>query len=161
MNFKIKQLLNDQINKELYSAYMYLDISNYYGAMGLKGFASWFKKQAREEVEHADKFIEYLLEEGEKVQLKNIEVNKDLFKDIKGPLVKQLEHEKYVTSLIYNIYKEASNINDYRLLSFLNWFVDEQTEEERTAKDILDKFELLKDAKQALFILDNELAKRK
>ena len=100
LNKKITDLLNDQINKELYSAYLYLDMSTFYLGKHLYGFASWFKKQAAEETEHADKMISYLVQEGAPVELKDVAHAGKSYKDLKEPLAFQLEHEMYVTSLI-------------------------------------------------------------
>ena len=128
LNKKVAELMVNQVNKELYSSYLYLAISNYYAEEGLNGFASWFKKQAAEESEHADKFMEYLHDNDEKVVLETIEAYKGKFKDYKEPLTLQLSHEKYVTSLINDIYTAAIEAKDYRSLNFLNWFITEQAE---------------------------------
>ena len=93
MNKKVYELLNDQINKELYSAYLYLDISNYYSDQGLDGFASWYRIQAAEEEEHAMKIYDYLLDNGQKVVLKAIDAPDEKFKDLSAPIDKAAEHE--------------------------------------------------------------------
>ena len=153
-------LLNDQINKELYSAYLYLDMSTFYLGKHLYGFASWFKKQAVEETEHADKMISYLAQEGAPVELKDVAHAGKSYKDLKEPLAFQLEHEMYVTSLINKIYDAADEANDRRTAHFLDWFIDEQTEEEKTAAMLLEKFNLLAGDNRGLYELDAELGKR-
>ena len=112
------------------AAYLYLDMSTFYLGKHLYGFASWFKKQAVEETEHADKMISYLAQEGAPVELKDVAHAGKSYKDLKEPLAFQLEHEMYVTSLINKIYDAADEANDRRTAHFLDWFIDEQTEEE-------------------------------
>lgn len=158
-NKKVAELMVNQVNKELYSSYLYLAISNYYAEEGLNGFASWFKKQAAEESEHVDKFMEYLHDNDEKVVLKTIEAYKGKFKDYKEPLTLQLSHEKYVTSLINDIYTAAIEAKDYRSLNFLNWFITEQAEEEKTAQDLLKEFELFAIDSKSVFEFSEKLAK--
>lgn len=161
LNKKVATLINEQINKEMYSAYLYLNISNYYAEKGLNGFASWFKKQAEEELEHAEKFIDYLHDEGEHVSLLAIDAPKHEFKNYKEPLELTLEHEKYVTSLINAIYKATLEAEDYRTTCFLNWFIDEQREEEKNANELLTKFEIFATDAKAVHHLDAQLAARK
>ena len=159
LNKKVAELMVNQVNKELHSSYLYLAISNYYAEEGLNGFASWFKKQAAEESEHADKFMEYLHDNDEKVILETIEAYKGKFKDYKEPLTLQLSHEKYVTSLINDIYTAAIEAKDYRSLNFLNWFITEQAEEEKTAQDLLKEFELFAIDSKGVFEFSEKLAK--
>lgn len=159
LNKKVAELMVNQVNKELYSSYLYLAISNYYAEEGLNGFASWFKKQAAEESEHADKFMEYLHDNDEKVVLETIEAYTGKFKDYKEPLTLQLSHEKYVTSLINDIYTAAIEAKDYRSLNFLNWFITEQAEEEKTAQDLLKEFELFAIDSKSVFEFSEKLAK--
>lgn len=155
---EITTLINEQINKEMYSSYLYLNIANYYSEKGLDGFASWFRKQATEELEHAMKFIDYMHEQGAKVVLETIEAPKHEFNDYKTPLVLQLEHEKYVTSLIYKIYAASLQANDYRTTLFLNWFVIEQQEEEKHSQDLITKFEFFATDSKGVYLLDKELS---
>ena len=158
---KVAKLMVNQINKELYSSYLYLVISNYYAEEGLNGFATWFKKQAEEESEHADKFMEYLHDNDEKATLETIDVYKADFKTFKDPLVLQLNHEKYVTSLINDIYAAAIEAKDYRSVNFLNWFITEQAEEEKTAQDLLKEFELFAIDTKGVFELSEKLGTRR
>lgn len=160
MDKKVRDLINDQITKEFYSAYLYLDIANFYADKGLDGFAHWYESQAREEQEHAMKFYAYLHDNNEKVKLGAIDAPATSFKSIKAPLATALKHEEYVTDLINKIYEAADKANDYRTKNFLGWFIEEQGEEEKNAQELVDKMELFGDDKQALYLLDKELGGR-
>ncbi|MCF0206305.1 MAG: ferritin [Bacteroidales bacterium] len=160
MNKKVSELINDQINKEFYSAYLYLDMSNFFESKGLAGFANWYKVQAQEERDHAMLFYQYLQNNGEKVTLKAIDQPDKTFKNIMDPLKAGLEHEKYVTSLIDNIYAAADKANDYRTMQLLQWFIKEQGEEEKNANDLITRVELFGGDARALYMLDQELAAR-
>lgn len=160
MKEKIAQLLINQVIKELESSYLYYDMYKYYLSKSLKGFAFWFKKQASEEVEHANKFIEYLTDNDIEFKLQDIKHLDSQFSDLKDPLTLQLKHEKKVTSLIHTIYEEAHVNKDYSTTSFLDYFLKEQIEEENTAKELLDKYELLATSTLGLYELDKELSKR-
>ena len=160
MNAKVHELLNQQINKELYSAYLYLDFSNYFKARGLDGFANWYMIQAQEERDHAMLFYTYLQNEDMKVTLeaidkpeKNLECHMDVLKA-------GLEHELYVTSLINDIYAEAYRVHDFRTMQFLDWFIKEQGEEETNARDLITKMELFGSDPRSLYLLNEELAAR-
>ena len=160
MNDKIKALLNEQINKELYSAYLYLDFSNYFEDRGLDGFANWYFIQAQEERDHAMLFYRYLQNNGIKVQLEAIDKPDKVFADKKAPLAATLEHEMYVTSLINDIYAAAYDARDFRSMQFLDWFVKEQGEEEKNANDLIAKMELFGDDAKSLYMLNSELGAR-
>ena len=123
---KVVELLNDQVNKEFYSAYLYLDMSNYYKNEGLDGFANWYKIQAQEERDHAVLFIEYLQQNGEAVVLEAIGKPDKEFSKFTDPLEAGAEHERFVTGLIHNIYAAAYDEKDFRTMQFLDWFVKEQ-----------------------------------
>ncbi len=157
---KVSELLNDQINKELYSSYLYLDFSIYYQEEGLDGFANWYKIQAQEERDHAMLFLEYMQNNGEHITLTQVDTPDKECKTLKDPLEFSLEHERYVTSLINNIYEAAHNVKDYRTMQFLDWFVKEQGEEEKNAEDMIKKFELFGTDPKSLYMLDNEMAGR-
>lgn len=160
MNQKVTELLNDQINKEFYSAYLYLDVANYFSAKGLDGFANWYTIQAKEEEDHAMLFYKYLHNNGIRVELKAIAKPDKIFDTLKDPLDAALAHEKYVTDLINNIYAEAQKVNDFRTVQFLDWFIKEQGEEEKNASDIVTKFELFGSDPRSLYLLDSELGAR-
>ena len=160
MNANVQHLLNQQINKEFYSAYLYLDFSNYFEDVGLDGFANWYKIQAEEERDHAMLFYQYLQNESMDVTLKAVDKPDKEIKVHMDVLKAGLEHEKYVTSLINNIYVEAYNDHDFRTMQFLDWFVKEQGEEETNANDLITKMELFGSDPRSLYMLNQELAAR-
>lgn len=157
---KVSELLNDQVNKELYSAYLYLDFSNFYADEGLDGFANWYKIQAQEERDHAMLMMQYLQNNGEKVELKAIAKPDKELKDKLQVLELGLEHERYVTSLIHAIYDAAYNVRDFRTMQFLDWFVKEQGEEETNAEGMVKKMKLFGDDAKSLYMLNSEMAAR-
>ena len=160
MNEKVHELLNQQINKEFYSAYLYLDFSNYFEEVGLDGFANWYKIQAQEERDHAMLFYQYLQNENQKVTLEAIAKPDKTFSSHMDVLKAGLEHEEYVTSLINDIYAAAYNVKDFRTMQFLDWFVKEQGEEETNANDLITKMELFGSDPKSLYMLNQELATR-
>ena len=160
LDAKVSALINEQVNKELYSAYLYLDIANYYTEEGLDGFANWYTIQAQEERDHALLFVKYLQNNGEKVTLEAIAKPDKALNSIIAALNVGLEHEKYVTSLIHTIYDAAYSIKDFRTMQFLDWFVKEQGEEEKNAEDLIKKYELFGQDSKGLYMLDNELSAR-
>lgn len=160
LDAKLVSLINNQVNKEFYSAYLYLDFSNYYAEAGLDGFANWYKIQAMEERDHAMLFIQYLQNNGASVTLEAIDrPDKELTSPAKV-LEFGLEHEQYVTSLINDIYHAAYDIKDFRTMQVLDWFVKEQGEEEKNAEDMIRKMELFGDDAKGLYMLNSELAAR-
>ena len=160
MDKKVHKLLNEQINKEFYSAYLYLDFSNYFKRRGLDGFANWYMVQAEEERDHAMLFYQYLQNENEIVTLDAIaKPDKEILTDMDA-LLFGLEHEKYVTSLINDIYAAAYEVKDFRTMQFLDWFVKEQGEEETNANDMITKMELFGSDPRSLYMLNSELAAR-
>ncbi len=160
MNERIAELLNDQINKELYSAYLYLDMSNYYDDLDLDGYSNYYMVQAQEERDHAMMFLKYMQDNGLKVTLKAIDKPDKEFKDVLEPLVVAAEHECYVTSLINNIYHEAHQAKDYRTMKFLDWFVNEQMEEEDSANTMINRYKLFGQDAKGLYLLDQEYLAR-
>ena len=160
MNNKVHELLNAQINKEFYSAYLYLDFSNYFKARDLDGFANWYLVQAQEERDHAMLFYQYLQNENQVVTLDAIaKPDKDFTCDM-DVLKAGLEHEEYVTSLINDIYAAAYEVKDFRTMQFLDWFVKEQGEEETNANDMITKMDLFGSDPKSLYMLNQELAAR-
>nr|WP_296011356.1 ferritin [uncultured Blautia sp.] len=157
---KVVELLNQQITKEFYSAYLYLDFSNYYYNQGLDGFGNWYKIQAQEERDHAMLIIQYLQNNGEAVVLEAIDKPGIALNSAKDVLAEGLKHEQYVTGLIHNIYDAAYSVKDFRTMQFLDWFVKEQGEEENNADSLIKKFELFGDDPKSLYMLDNELSAR-
>ena len=160
MDAKVHKLLNEQINKEFYSAYLYLDFSNYFEDAGLDGFANWYKVQAQEERDHAMLFYTYLQNENMKVTLEAIAKPDKTLDSHMAVLEAGLEHEKYVTSLINDIYAAAYDVRDFRTMQFLDWFVKEQGEEETNATDMITKMELFGSDPKSLYMLNQELAAR-
>ena len=160
MNERVHELLNQQINKEFYSAYLYLDFSNYFKARGLDGFANWYMIQAQEERDHAMLFYRYLQNENEKVTLEAIDKPTVTINEDMDVLKAGLKHEKYVTSLINDIYAAAHDVKDFRAMQFLDWFVKEQGEEETNANDLITKMELFGGDPRGLYLLNQELKAR-
>ncbi len=160
MDKKVAELLNDQINKEFYSAYLYLDFANYYTEQGLDGFANWYTIQAQEERDHAMLFLQYLQNNGQKVTLEAIAKPDQVFSSNMDPLKAGMAHEQYVTGLINNIYDHAYAVKDFRTMQFLDWFVKEQGEEETNADNLIKKMELFGSEAKGLYMLDNELGAR-
>ena len=160
MNEKIASLLNDQINKELYSAYLYLDMANFYDDLELDGYANYYMIQAQEERDHALLFLEYMQNNGLKVTLEAIAKPDKEFSNVLDPLNIAAEHERYVTALINNIYHEAHQAKDYRTMKFLDWFVDEQMEEEDNADKMISRYKLFGQDPKGLYLLDQEYAAR-
>ena len=160
MEKRVAELLNQQINKEFYSAYLYLDMSNYYDDLDLDGFANYYLIQAQEERDHAMLFLKYMQEVGLKVTLEAIDKPDKVFNDPMDPLVIAAEHERYVTALINEIYPECYQARDYRTMKFLDWFVDEQREEEKNADSMVNRFKLFGHDAKGLYSLDQEFAGR-
>ena len=160
MNDKIAALLNQQINKEFYSAYLYLDMSNYYDELDLDGYANYYNVQAQEERDHALLFMKYMQSIGLKVTLEAIDKPDKVYSSVLDPLVAAAEHERYVSALINAIYHECHEAKDYRTLKFLDWFVDEQREEEDSADSMVNRYKLFGNDPRGLYLLDQEYAGR-
>ena len=160
MNDKIAALLNQQINKEFYSAYLYLDIANYYDSLDLDGYAHYYMVQAQEERDHALLFMKYMQNNGLKVTLEAIDKPDLVFDSILKPLEAAAEHERYVTALINDIYHACHEDRDYRTMKFLDWFVDEQMEEEDNADSMINRYKLFGSDPKGLYALDQEYAGR-
>ena len=160
MNETISSLLNQQINKEFYSAYLYLDIANYYDSLDLDGYANYYMIQAQEERDHALLFLKYMQNNSLPVTLEAIAKPDLKFETVLDPLVAAAEHERYVTSLINDIYHEAHQNKDYRTMKFLDWFVDEQGEEEDNADSMVSRYKLFGTDPKGLYLLDQEYKTR-
>lgn len=160
LNETVRDLLNQQVNKEFYSAYLYLDFSNYFESKGLDGFANWYKVQAQEERDHAMLFYQYLHNNSASVTLDAIAKSDVVLDSDMGVLKAGLEHELYVTGLINDIYAAAYQVKDFRTMQFLDWFVKEQGEEETNANDLISKMELFGSDPKSLYMLNSELAAR-
>lgn len=157
---EIAAKITEQINFELYSAYLYLDISNYYAENNLNGFSNWFRIQTQEERDHAMLFMTYLLNNSEKVTLKDIKAPNYTFSDFRQPAQIALEHELKVTKAIHDIYGCAYEAKDFRTMQFLDWFVKEQNEEEKNTEDIIKRYDLFGNDSKGLYLIDAELAAR-
>mgnify|MGYP001301006879 CR=1 FL=1 len=160
INEKVAALLNNQVNKEFYSAYLYLEFSNYYEENGLSGFANWYNIQAQEERDHALLFVKYMQNNDLKVTFETIDKPDADLKTNMDPLKAGLEHEKFVTELINNIYAAAYDAKDFRTTQFLDWFIKEQGEEEVNASDLIKKMEIFGDDAKGLYLLDQEMGAR-
>lgn len=156
----MQDALNEQIREELASAYIYLSMAAYCESINLRGFAHWMQAQSNEEMAHAMKFYGYVHERGGRVVLEALEQPPVEFAGPVDVFEKTLGHEQYITSRIHKLYALASEENDYASLSILQWFVDEQVEEESNAGEILDILKMIGDKGQGLFMLDRQLAAR-
>ena len=157
---KITKLIHEQINKEFYSAYLYLDFANFYNVSGLTGFYNWFLVQAQEERDHAMLFTKYLLNNAISPKYFPLEAPTGKYADFNAPLLGSLEHERFITVSIYDIYAEASTTHDFKTTQFLDWFVKEQGEEEMNSEDNIRKFELYGKDSKGLYMLDAQLGAR-
>ena len=152
--------INDQIKAEFDSAYIYLAMSAYFKDSGLDGMAHWMKKQYNEEIEHAEKFIDYLYQRGARFIVPEIAKPKESYESALDVFKTSYAHEQYVTSRIYKLVDLAISEHDYATQSMLKWFVDEQMEEEDNTSSIVSKLELLGSDKHHVYIVDRELAAR-
>lgn len=158
---KVVKALNVQLNREIYSAYLYLSMSAYFESLGLRGFASWMKVQWQEELLHAMKFFDYIASRGGRVELYEIEAPP---KEWKSPLEAfefALEHEKSVTKRISELVNLSIEERDHATFNMLQWFVNEQVEEEQSFGEVVSKLKLAGNDTRALLFLDSELGKRK
>ncbi|NLO01029.1 MAG: ferritin [Bacteroidales bacterium] len=160
---KVLKALNEQINAEQYSAFLYLSMSAWLEEKGLPGFANWMYVQYQEELTHANKLFKYVNERGGRVELKGIDQMPVEFESVKSVAEMTLEHEQHVTALINNLVDVATEERDHATISFLTWFVDEQVEEEANATEILDNLKLIEGEGKGngLFMIDRELRQRK
>jgi ferritin len=158
---KIEDAFNDQINAELYSAYIYLSMSAYLNSADLNGMAHWMKVQAEEEVEHAMKFASYIVERGGRVKYKAIECPQEEWASALEVFKGAYEHERYVTRRINDLMDLSVAEKDYASQVFLQWFVSEQVEEEANADEIVKKLEMIGEGRHGIYMLDKELGGRK
>ncbi|HCO94620.1 MAG TPA: ferritin [Phycisphaerales bacterium] len=157
---KMEKALNEQVNAELYSAYLYLSMEAYFKSLNLNGFANWMRVQTQEEVSHAMKIYGFVDERGGRITLKTIEGPQTkwdsplaVFKDI-------YKHEQKVTSLINDLVNLAIEEKDHATNTFLQWFVNEQVEEEASADQVVQQLKIMEKAPGGMFMLDRELAQR-
>lgn len=160
MHEKMEKALNLQINKEFYSGYLYLSMAAWFERQNLSGFAHFFEKQAQEEQEHGMKIYKFLFERGGSVVLSGIGEPPAGFKSVEEIFEKSWEHEKSVTRSIHELVETAEELKDYATRSFLNWFVDEQVEEEAAMESILAKLRMVNSNPQAVLMLDGRMGQR-
>jgi len=157
---KVQDAINRQINREIYSAYLYLSMQSYFESVNLKGFANWMKVQVQEELTHAMKLYDYLFQRGGRVILQPIEAPPGDWSSPLGVFEETYEHEQVVTSSINDLVELAHSEKDHASYNMLQWFVSEQVEEEDNASNLIEKIKLMEDAPGGLFMLDKELATR-
>ncbi len=153
--------MNEQINKELFSSYLYLSMAAYFEAKNLPGFANWMRIQSDEEREHAMKFYDFILERGGEVTLKAIDAPKSQWTSALEVGQEVAAHEAKVTASIYALYELALKEKDYPAQMMLQWFITEQVEEEKNAAEIVSNLKLIEERGTAILMLDHRLAKRK
>ena len=155
---KINEVMNEQINKEFYSGYLYLSMSAHLKELGLFGFAKWTKNQAKEEVEHGLKLLDYLLDRNSFITLKQIPAPEFEYKGVLSIFSLIYQHEREITQSVMEIAKLAEEECDRKTLAFIDWFIEEQTEEEQKVKNIIKRVELFGEDKTSLFLMDKELS---
>jgi ferritin len=157
---KMLGMLNEHLNEELYSSYLYLAMAAYSHSLNWSGFAHWFSIQAKEELAHGMKFYKHIVERGEVVALEAIKKPKAEWKTIAAMFEETLKHEQSITARIYALVEHAQKEKDFATLNFLQWFVSEQVEEEAQTMDVVQKLLMIGDSKGSLFMLDHHLGKR-
>lgn len=157
---KVQDEINDQIQAEFQSAWLYLAFSAWFESRNLDGFAHWMKKQWEEEQEHAMKFYDHILRRGGEVELKDLSKPKVSADSVTEVFEKVLDHERYITKRIHSLYDLAKEEDDYPLQTLLHWFIDEQVEEEENAESILERLKMIGDEGASLYVLDRELSER-
>ena len=157
---KMQEALNEQINAELYSAYLYLSMEAFFQSINLPGFANWMRVQTQEELMHAMKMYDYVNGRGGRVTLKSIAAPPAEWESPLAVFEAVYKHEQKVTGLINNLVNLAIEQKDHAANMFLQWFVNEQVEEEKSADEIVQKIKLMADAPGAMYMLDNEMGQR-
>ncbi len=160
MNERVEQAFNEQINEELFSSYIYLAMAAHFEALNLDGFTNWMKHQAQEEVEHAMRLFDHINRRGGRVVLKAIGEPPKEFGTPLEAFEKALAHEQHITGCIHELYELAREENDYPAQLELQWFIDEQVEEEENTGRVVDLLKMAGDNKGALLMLDRELGRR-
>jgi ferritin len=159
-NKKVEEILNKQINAEFWSAYFYLSMSNYFHANGMPGFANWMKVQFQEETSHAIKILDYVNERSGRVILEPITEVETTWDGVLEIFQETLKHEELVTDLINGCVNVAIEEKDHATVNFLQWFVDEQVEEEATVNEILDQLKMIEGRGQGLYMMDKDFKTR-
>lgn len=161
INEQILNELNKQITKEFYSAYLYLSMSCYFFEEGLTGFQQWLKAQATEECYHAMKFINYIILQGGRIKLEDIVSPPDEWECNRCVIEAALEHEKYITKNIEELYKLAENYHDTPTVNFLSEFINEQVEEEASFRNLIKRLNMVGTSSSGWMLVDKELSERK
>mgnify|MGYP000313861784 CR=1 FL=1 len=156
----MQDAMNEQIKNELYSAYLYLSMAAHFESKTLTGFANWLRIQAKEELGHAMKFYDFILERGGEVTLKAIDQPPSSWKSNLEAFEQVLAHEQKVTKNIHDLYEIALQEKDYPSQVMLQWFIEEQVEEEKNATEIIEKLKMIEAHGTAVLMLDHELSKR-
>ena len=157
---KMQKALNDQINAEIWSAYLYLSMSAYFESENLPGFANWMKIQWQEELSHADKFFDYINERGGRVSLQPIAAVDSEWKDPLDVMEDTYKHEQHVSSLINDLVNTAIEEKDHATNNMLQWFIAEQVEEEATVEGLMQQLKLINGFGHGILMLDRELGQR-
>ena len=160
LNQKMEKAIVDQINEEFYSAYLYLSMSAYFHGKGLQGFGHWMYVQYQEELTHAQKFFKYVYERDGKITLSGINTPASEWKSVLEVFETTLKHEQHITSCIYRLVDVALEVRDHGSHSFLQWYVNEQVEEEANLRNLIDQLKLMEASKEGLYHLDKQLATR-
>lgn len=160
LNQKMLEAMNEQLRREFESAYIYLGMAAYFDAENLPGFAHWMKIQFEEELAHTFKFYDYVNDRGEAVELGAVERPSSSYQSPLDAFQAALEHERYISKSIHDLYDLAEEEKDHPSKQFLHWFIEEQVEEEQNAGEIVDTLTMVGDNPQAILMLDRELAQR-
>jgi ferritin len=160
INEKMQDAINEQINWELYSSYLYLSMSSYFESINLKGFSNWMRVQAMEELTHFKRLYDFLTARGGRVILSEIKAPPKHWNSPLDAFEEVLKHEEGVTEKINRLVDLASELRDHATASFLKWFVDEQVEEEASVEEVIQSLRLNKDNPSGLFMIDRELSQR-
>jgi ferritin len=160
MNQNIVKAFNEQLNRELFSEYLYLSMAAYFESLNLKGFANWMRVQTQEERAHAMLFYNFILDRGGTVALDKIDRPDQTWASPLDAFTKALGHEEFITRNINDLFDISLTAKDHAAHSFLKFFIDEQVEEEKNASEIVGRLKLIGDSASGLFMLDNELAQR-
>lgn len=160
LNKRIEKMINDQITKELYSSALYLSMSAWFASMSLNGFAKWYYIQTQEERDHAMIFYQFMKQTDTRTAFQKVDEPTFAFKDTQDILEQTVKHEEFITASIYDIVKAANEEHDYKTVQFLNWFIDEQVQEESNANTNLNRFKTMGQDGKAMYLLDQEMGVR-
>ncbi|MEQ9620028.1 MAG: ferritin [Deltaproteobacteria bacterium] len=157
---EIQDALNNQIKNEYFASYTYLSMAAHCESINMRGFASWLRKQSKEELEHAIRLFDYVIDRDGHIVLQSIDKPQNKFKSLSDMFQQVLDHEREVTGMINKLYEKAISENDHATAVELQWFIQEQVEEEKSATEILERLKFAGDNSSALLLLDRELAER-